>query len=86
MLGRYEKAIVPLQKAISQAPQHQGFRALLAISYTEVGREEEARAEAAELLRLNPDYSVEVDRQRLPYKDSAVLDRHLDALRKAGLK
>jgi len=51
-----------------------------------VGREEEARAAAATLLRLNPHYSVEVDRQRLPYTDLAVLDRYLAALRKAGLQ
>jgi tetratricopeptide (TPR) repeat protein len=86
LLGQYEKAIAPLKQAIGYAPQHPGFRALLAVSYSEVGREEEARAEAAALLRLNPHYSVEVDRQRRPYKDPAVLDRHLTALRKAGLQ
>jgi len=86
LLRRYEKAIALLQQAIGYAPQHPGFRALLAVSYSEVGREEEARAAAATLLRLNPHYSVEVDRQRLPYTDLAVLDRYLAALRKAGLQ
>ena len=86
LLGQYEKAIAPLKQAIGYAPHHPGFRALLAVSYSKVGREEEARAEAAELLRLNPQYSVEVDRQRRPYKDPAVLDRYLAALRKAGLQ
>ena len=46
----------------------------------------EARAEAAEVLRLNPNFSLEVHRQRMPIKDPAVLERHLAALRKAGLK
>jgi len=86
LLEQYEKAIAPLKQAVGYAPQHPGFRAILAVSYSEVGREEEARAEATELLRLNPRYSVEVDRQRRPYKDPAVLDRHLAALRKAGLQ
>jgi hypothetical protein len=54
--------------------------------YRELSWEEEARVEAAELLRFNPHYSVEVDRQRLPHKDPAASERHIAALCKAGLK
>jgi tetratricopeptide (TPR) repeat protein len=86
LLGRHEKAIAALKNVIGHAPNHSGLRALLAVSYSEGGREEEARAEGAELLRLNPNYAVEVERQRLPYKDPAVLERVLAALRKAGLQ
>jgi len=86
LLGRYEKALAPLQQVIVHAPNHPGLHVLLAVSYSELGRQEEARAEAAALLRLNPHYSVEVDRQRLPYKDPAVLERVLAALRQAGLQ
>jgi hypothetical protein len=63
-------------------PAHQG----LAVIYSELGREEEARAEAAEVLKISPKYSLEVLRQQSPYKDQAVLERELAALRKAGLK
>ena len=42
--------------------------------------------EAAEVLRLNPNFSLEVHKQRMPIKDPAVLERHIAALRKAGLK
>jgi len=38
------------------------------------------------VLRLNPNFSLEVHRQRMAIKDPAVLERHLAALRKAGLK
>ena len=58
----------------------------LAASYGELGREEEARAEAAEIERLSPQTSLEALRQRLPYKDQAVLERLFDGLRKAGVK
>jgi adenylate cyclase len=58
---------------------------LLAAAYSEVGREDEARAEAAEVLRLSPQYSLDVMRQRWPYKDPVQLERLLVALRKAGL-
>jgi adenylate cyclase len=86
LLGQHEQAIATLRNAIGQFPQNPRYRTLLAVSYSEVGREAEARAEATELLRLNPHYSVEVDRQRLRYRDPAALERHLAALRKAGLK
>jgi hypothetical protein len=59
---------------------------LLAAVYSEVGREPEARAEAAEILRLNPQFSLEIHKQRAPIKNPTVLERQLAALRKAGLK
>jgi hypothetical protein len=46
---------------------------------------EEAQAEVAELLRFNPNAFLETFRY-IPFKDPAVLERHLEALRKAGLK
>ena len=58
----------------------------LLVAYSESGHEAEARAEAAEILRLSPNFSLEGMRQRLPFKDQAELERFLDGLRKAGLK
>jgi hypothetical protein len=55
-------------------------------SIRELGKEAEAHAEATEVLRLNPNFSLEVHKQRAPIKDPAVLERHIAALRKAGLK
>jgi len=43
-------------------------------------------ADLAETLRTNPQLSLEVLRQRVPFKDTAALERIGDALRKAGLK
>jgi len=57
----------------------------LAACYAELGREGEARAEVAEILRLTPNWSLEVVRQ-LPYKNPADLEHLVTALRKAGLK
>jgi hypothetical protein len=51
-----------------------------------MGREQEARAEAAEVLRLNPKFSVDSYAKRLMFKDQSVTDKFVDALRKAGLK
>ena len=57
----------------------------MAVIYSELGREEEARTEVAEVLRINPNFSLKVFKQRLPYKDPAEVERYVAALRKAGL-
>ena len=51
-----------------------------------MGREKEARAEAAEVLRINPKFSVDSWAKRAPYKDQSQTDKIVDALHKAGLK
>jgi len=84
--GQYEQAIASLRKVVSLNPNYSPAHLTLAICYAELGREEEAQTEAAEILRLNPHFSLEGLRQRQPFKDPAVLERDLAALRKAGLK
>jgi hypothetical protein len=37
-------------------------------------------------LRLNPQFSLEVHKERVPIKDPVMLERHIAALRKAGLQ
>jgi adenylate cyclase len=83
---RYEEARAVLQRYLSRYPNFLSAHLMLAVVYSELGQATEARAEAAEVLRLNPQFSLAVHRQRMPIKDPAVLERHLAALRKAGLK
>jgi tetratricopeptide (TPR) repeat protein len=86
LAGRPEEAIAPLKRFLSRYPNILGAHLTLAAVYSELGRKAETRAEAAEVLRLNPQFSLEVHRQREPIKDPALLERQLTALRKAGLK
>jgi adenylate cyclase len=86
LMGRYEEAIAACKKALTRNPNLLPAHQFPAIIYSRLGREEEARAEVAEILRLNPKYSLEVLRQITPYKDPADLERFLDGLRKAGLR
>jgi TolB-like protein/predicted Zn-dependent protease len=86
LVGRPEEAIAPLKQYLTRYPNHLGPHLTLAAVYSELGREAEARAEAAEVLRINPQFSLEVYKQRALIKDPAVLERQLAALRKAGLK
>ncbi len=57
----------------------------LARTYVRTGREEEARAEAREILEINPRFSLQDFQGRYPYKDSALRDAAIADLRKAGL-
>jgi len=84
--GRPEEAIAPLQRYISRYPNILGAHLTLAAVYSELGKEAEAHAEATEVLRLNPNFSLEVHKERMPIKDPAVLEQHIAALQKAGLK
>ncbi len=86
LTGRYEEAIATYKKVLAVAPHYPLAHLGLTVVYSELGREEEARAAAAEILLLNPKFSLEALKQRLLYKDPAVTERILAALRKAGLK
>lgn len=86
MAGRYEEAQAPLQRYLSRYPNILPAHLILAAVYGELGKAAEAQEQVTEILRLNPKFSLEVHRQRMPIKDPAVLERHLAALRKAGLK
>ncbi|HJY82096.1 MAG TPA: adenylate/guanylate cyclase domain-containing protein [Candidatus Binatia bacterium] len=85
-VGQYEKAIPPLRQASSLIPNALPVHWNLAVCYAELGRQEEAQAEAAEMLRVYPQFSVEAFRPFLPFKDPAMLERELAGLRKAWLK
>jgi adenylate cyclase len=84
--GRLEEAVAALRRVVARAPNHLTSHILLATLYSELGRDEEARAEAAEILRINPNYSLALLQERIPYKDRSVLEHQLVALRKVGLK
>jgi TolB-like protein/class 3 adenylate cyclase/Tfp pilus assembly protein PilF len=84
--GRFEEAVSEYKKALQRAPDNIFAHLGLAATYSMMGREQEARAEAAEVLRLNPKFSVDSYAKRLTFKDQSVTDKFIDALRKAGLK
>ncbi len=85
LLGQPEKAITALKGALARNPSFLPARLQLASVYSELDWEEEAQAEVAAILRLSPNFSLEVHRQNVPYKDQAVLERYIDSLRMAGL-
>jgi len=86
LTGRYEEAIEALKGVLDRNSNFMPAHVFLAASYSETGREEEARAEVTEIERMFPQVFLEALRRTLPYKDQTVLERLIDSLRKAGLK
>ena len=84
-LGRYETAIELLKRRLIRKPDSDISRVLLAACHGHLGRVEEAKAEWAQALQVNPEYSLAHRRQVLPYKDPADFEKMVDGLRKAGL-
>jgi adenylate cyclase len=90
MAGRYEEAVAAYKQLLDRSRKGE-FSALwphsgLVEVYVELGREEEARAHAAEVMRIDPKFSLETWSKAQFFKDPAHLERRLDAKRKAGLK
>jgi adenylate cyclase len=86
LTGQYEEAIAAGKKATSLGPDNLVAHAFLAAAYALHGREEEARIEAAEVLRINPKLSVDSWVKTMPFKNEADRELTIGALRKAGLK
>jgi len=87
MTGRFEEAVSAYNKAIQLTPDYIIVHMQLAATYSMMGREKEARAEAAEVLRINPKFSLDYFAKRgPPFKDQSQTDKVVNAMRKAGLK
>ena len=85
MLRRYEEAISRLRHAIELAPKFLPAHVRLTCAYAELDRLEEARQEAAQILRLNPGFSIDFWDQFTPYRTPNQRERFRSMLRKAGL-
>jgi adenylate cyclase len=84
--GQYEEAITWCEKAARQEPNDLLAHIMMSVVYSWSGREEEARAEAVEVLRIQPKFSLEKLEKKLSYKKEEGRERFINALRKAGLK
>ena len=89
MAKEYENAIVILEKAMERTEkagnQHANNYTSLIQALVEFDQIGKAKQHAVELLKLNPNFSIKNWQKSLPYKNPADQERHLDALRKAGL-
>ncbi len=84
-MGRNRDATLLLEKFAAIYPNNLYIHLGLSVAYTELGRDREARAQAAEVLRLNPEFKIWPP-EKFPSKDLAYWKWVCADLRKAGLK
>jgi TolB-like protein/lipopolysaccharide biosynthesis regulator YciM len=84
--GRYEESIAAWKKAIDHFGPLTLRLAFLTASYSELGRNEEAKAMAHQLLQANPKFNPTSWKYARTYKNPEDTERLLNALRRAGLK
>jgi adenylate cyclase len=86
MLKQYSVALPLLQTHVSRAPNHRAGHVWLAAAYARLCQFEEAGAAAAEVLRLQPNYTIEDTQRKISKFKHGRDDAHFfDGIRKAGL-
>jgi adenylate cyclase len=86
MLKEYSQALPPLRECASRVPDMTGGRVWLAANLAQLGQLDAAHAEAAEVLRINPKFTIDGTHVRLKrFKRREDAEHLLDGLRKAGL-
>jgi adenylate cyclase len=84
--GRVDAAVAPLKKAVQRSPNDIISHLVLVRAYSMLDKEKDAGIAAAEVLRINPKFSLEAFEKSLgPARDQAERDSYIYALRKAGL-
>jgi TolB-like protein/DNA-binding SARP family transcriptional activator len=83
--GRFPGAVEVLVRKLSDFPESIVPRVELILTYVEIGRREDARAMANEILRIDPPFSVSTWGRTQPYTDQSIVQREMQALRLAGL-
>jgi adenylate cyclase len=87
-MGRFEEAVSAYKQSLLRSPDNIFAHLALASAYILMGREKEARAEAAEVLRINPKFTLDNYAKAVAYNfpDQSALESFIVRLRKAGLK
>ena len=85
MLKQYAEALPMLRDCASRMPQFRSGHVWLAATYAQIGQVEEARAEAAEILRITPEWTIATSTRLVGFKDPEDRKHYVDGLRKAGL-
>ncbi|MEN8711157.1 MAG: winged helix-turn-helix domain-containing protein [Arenicellales bacterium] len=83
--GRYDEAIVELEKARDRNENALPVRLYLAASYINADRQEDAAWEVEQIQMLNPSETLTHTKKSSPITDKELKERFLDDLRKAGL-
>jgi adenylate cyclase len=84
-IGKLEDAVQEFKKVLSHNPNDILAAIRLVAAYSLLGRKEDASAAAAEVLRLNPKFSITRIAKSWQFKNDSDRDLEMNALRLAGL-
>lgn len=84
--GRYAEAVDWAQRSVQLKPDWPTPYRYLAASYAQLGRLDEARQALEEMLRVQPQFSLDSFKYILASADPDFTQRLIDALRKAGFR
>ena len=85
MLRRYAEAAAPLRECASRMPNLRIVHLWQAAACAQLGQIAEARSATAEVLRIEPGFTIDRWKCTAPYKNPDDAQHLLDGLRKAGL-
>ena len=85
MTGQLEAAAAAFEEGIKQLPDSVSLQVGLASTLGELGRIEDAKKPASEILRLDPGFSIKKYSERLSYKHEGPVSKIEKGLRKVGL-
>lgn len=85
VLVRYPEAIQAFKDGLKSNPSSERLHVWLAASYAEAGNLDDARWEMEQIKLMNPEITLDRQRQAFPFTDPDDLERFLNGLRKAGL-
>ncbi len=84
--GRYPEAVETSRRLTEMRPDYLWGYLHLAASFARLDRPDEARSALEEALRVQPDRLSDVIRITVAFGDPSVVERYIEALRKAGLE
>jgi adenylate cyclase len=84
--GQHEEAISTAKASIALNENNVAPYLVLAAANTALGRAEEARQAAQQVLKLKPEFNLEEFADSQPYKKREDLETLLDRLKNAGLE
>lgn len=85
MLKRYAEALPNLRECVSRAPNMRAGRVALAAAYAQLGQLDNARTQAAEVLRIEPFFTISKSPPVSALKRPDDIAHVSNGLRKAGL-
>ena len=84
-VGDFDLCVEVAKRGVALDPDYVGLHVTLAVCHAALGREEEARAAAAAILRTNPRFTLKGYAAYAPFTDDRGLRHEVELLRKAGV-